>query len=431
MFITGRKGATIQRQIAAAEESMRAASYPMPGIELLVSPPSRTWHELFRRLETPALQGPIIVVLDEFPWMIDSDSALEGELQSVWDRVLERLPVLFILVGSDVAMMERLSEHDRPLFGRMRQMVINPFSIAEIATAATHLDSAEVIEAALITGGFPRLVQDLVDGGSTVDSFVRASLSDAYSPLVTTAQLTLAAEFPAALEAQRVLSEIGANDIGRTTFSDLVPDVEGAEAKRLETSTTRALRTLVEAKGIVDRETPAWASRGGRKRRYRIADPYLRFWFRYIDGRIDHIARGREDLVLARFERDWPTWRGYTVEPLVRDALTRLSVSDERLAGVEHVERWWRDAYRIRGESFPDVEVDLVGCGASETKIVGSIKWRMRGQIASQEVAELRAHRELVPRAKNANLLLVTPAGTAVSGVDAVFGATDLIQAYR
>lgn len=34
----------------------------------------------------------------------------------MWDRTLAKLPNLLILVGSDVAMMERLAQHDRPLF---------------------------------------------------------------------------------------------------------------------------------------------------------------------------------------------------------------------------------------------------------------------------------------------------------------------------
>ena len=377
------------------------------------------------------MQGPLVVVLDEFPWMTESDKSLEGELQAAWDRMLEMLPVLFILIGSDVAMMERLGEHDRPLFGRLRQMVVPPFTPASISDAAPHLHPAEAIEAALVTGGFPRLVQDLVESGGTVQDFVRSSLADPYSPLVATAGLTLSAEFGSAQEATQVLSEIGANDIGRTTFSDLVPAGTPGTAKKLETATTRALKTLVETKRLVERESPAWSSPSGRKRRYRITDPYLRFWFRYVEGRLELIERGRADLVISRFDRDWQSWRGYTVEPLVRDALTRLGAVDEELNGVESVGRWWRDAFQVRGTLHPDAEVDLVGQGSKATCFVGSIKWRTSGAVSAQEVEELKAHRALVPRAKEAKLALVTPSGSPVKGIDMVFGASDLIRAYR
>ena len=47
-----------------------------------------------------------------------------------------RHPVLMLLIGSDEAMMDRLFEHDRPLFGRLDdQLVVRPFNPAETAIA--------------------------------------------------------------------------------------------------------------------------------------------------------------------------------------------------------------------------------------------------------------------------------------------------------
>jgi AAA+ ATPase superfamily predicted ATPase len=67
-----------------------------------------TWAAFFRQLAAalPADQ-PSIVVIDELPWLLESDQALEGALQTTWDRVLSRKPVLLILIGSDLAMMGR------------------------------------------------------------------------------------------------------------------------------------------------------------------------------------------------------------------------------------------------------------------------------------------------------------------------------------
>ncbi len=77
----------------------------------------------------------MIAVLDEFPWLVGGDRTLEGELQAAWDRSLERLPVLLILVGSDVAMMDSLASHGRPLFGRVSPLVIPALDPGEVADA--------------------------------------------------------------------------------------------------------------------------------------------------------------------------------------------------------------------------------------------------------------------------------------------------------
>jgi uncharacterized protein len=38
--------------------------------------------------------------------------------------------------------------------------------------------------------------------------------------------------------------------------------------------------------------------------RLRIADPYLRFWLRFVEPGLEEIERGHADLTLARVEED-------------------------------------------------------------------------------------------------------------------------------
>lgn len=66
-----------------------------------------TWEAALRLAVRDASQGrPLIVVLDEFPYLVDKDPSIEAVLQAVWDRTVQAVPVLLILIGSDVATME-------------------------------------------------------------------------------------------------------------------------------------------------------------------------------------------------------------------------------------------------------------------------------------------------------------------------------------
>ncbi|BFO14997.1 hypothetical protein SHKM778_13850 [Streptomyces sp. KM77-8] len=47
-------------------------------------------------------------------------------LQRAWDRVLETKPVLLVLIGSDLSMMEALNSYGRPFHQRGREMVLGP-----------------------------------------------------------------------------------------------------------------------------------------------------------------------------------------------------------------------------------------------------------------------------------------------------------------
>jgi hypothetical protein len=46
------------------------------------------------------------------------------------------------------------------------------------------------------------------------------------------------------------------------------------------------------------------------------------------------IERGRGDLTLARINKTWTTWRGQVVEPVIRDAVSRLAGDQIPMAEV-------------------------------------------------------------------------------------------------
>lgn len=424
VYVTGVYQATSRQQLAAAAQAVRESRQPLPSGEGLFPERPLSWRDWLARLSVAAANEPIVVVLDEFPWLTAQDPSLEGELQAQWDRVLSRLPVLLILIGSDVTMMSRLATHDRPLFGRLRQLVVPALDPGEVAEALPTWPAARVIDAALVTGGYPRLLADLADSGApTIEDYVRASLTEDLSPLVATGRLTLDSEFPDAASAYRVLSTIGADEKARLGFTDIVVSMaDDADNNVARTATTRALRILTDDKQLIVREAPAWTDSTSRLRRYRLTDPYLRFWFRYVERQVEAIRRGRADLAISRFDRDWSSWRGRAVEPLVRTAVDRLAPREPRLAGVEAVDAWWtRDG---------QTEIDLVARDARATSYLGTIKWRASG-VTRRDVAALDQARALVPRSRDAKLLAVAADGEAPAGADLFLTAGDLLEAWR
>lgn len=278
---------------------------------------------------------------------------------------------------------------------------LNP---AEVSSALPGASAFDVLDAHLVTGGYPRLVVDLRRSGLPVREWIRESLMDDLSPLVASGRLTLDAEFPDSDSAYRVLSAIGGSDTARLGLGEIGAAIAdpGAAIKTVETFVLRALKLLVEEQRLVERELPAWST-STRLRRNRITDPYLQFWFRYVERQVDTIARGRGDIAFAAFERDWSSWRGQAVEPLVRRALEQLGATDPRLRGVETVLPWWtRDG---------QVEVDVVGADRERTLLLGSIKWRPTRGVSAREMSDLAALKSRVPRSADAALAAICPSG--------------------
>jgi AAA+ ATPase superfamily predicted ATPase len=412
---------TASRLASPGEELTRlaqAARYStLPGTHLFDGIRLETWHAALRQVASALPEGPAIVVLDEFPWLVESSRSLECALQDVWDRVFESLPVLLILVGSDLAMMEALSSYNRPLFGRVKEYVVDPFTVADTATMIGVNDCSVAMDAQLVTGGYPRLGLEW-RGAPDVMSFIREQLTDENSDLVVIGRTVLAAEFPTDVQARQVLGAIGAGDRTNKAISTRA----GLQAAPL----ARSLHLLRETKRVIAADLPV-STRPAREPRYRVADSYLRFWLRFIDPALPDIARGRCDLALARLRDSWLEYRGRAVEPLVRASLERLAGNDPRLAGSAVIGGYW-----TRSGS---VEVDLVGVdqwpGASTVGAVGSIKWRDRSPFDQRDLADLAAHRGEVPGGRDAMLVAVSRSGCTAQDLAAVYGPDDLVSAWR
>lgn len=359
---------------------------------------------------------PVVLVIDELPFLIESEPAIEAILQKQWDRHLEAQAVLLILIGSDVSMMRALSEYGRPLYGRLTEMAIRPLSPRTIGEMLG-LGAADAFDAYMAIGGFPRLAQTWHPGES-IWSFLRRQLQDPESPLVVLGERSLAAEFPSELRARATLAAIGS---GERTFTTIM-DRAGVSGRTLETTLT-----ALAAKQVVEKALPYSARPRPKLSRYFVADPYMRFWLRFLRTSIPLLERGRGENVLRALRAAWPAYAGQAIEPLVRAAIERM-LPDERFAKAEFVGGYWN-----RDNS---VEVDLVGgrepTGSAAIDFVGSIKWRARGSFDRRDFARLAAARALVPGAGEDTLLVgVSRNAFAAGELDVALTPADLLTAFQ
>lgn len=362
---------------------------------------------------------PAVIVIDEFPYLADAGGVFEATVQSVWDRTLAHAPVLVILVGSDLAMMEMLAEYGRPLYGRpSRELVVPPFTPAEIAQLLG-MDAVDALEAVLAVGGFPLVARSWTEG-TDLWSFLRHALADPTSPLIVTGERMLAAEFPAELQPRTVLEAIGS---GETTFTRI-----SQRSGIPRTALSRPLEILTERKRVVVADRPLAAGAGpSREARYRVADPYLRFWLRFLGPNLELVARGRGDLLVEDIAAGWPSYRGRAVEPLVREAV-QLLLPDERFGSATTVGGYWTRTN--------DVEIDLVGVddtsGARAIAFTGSVKWRDQAPFGRRDLAELAALSQKVPGHNTATRYVgVSRSGFATADLDIALLPDDLLSAWR
>ncbi|HEY2281377.1 MAG TPA: ATP-binding protein [Streptosporangiaceae bacterium] len=375
LFYTATKGASPVEAVAAFLTELRDSALPRDR-DLIPAEPTASWPDAFRVLASVLPDSPAVIVLDELPWLAEQDGTFDGALQTAWDRLLSKRPVLLLLLGSDLHMMERLTAYDRPFFGRADNLLLGPLNPAEVGSAL-RLPAADAIDAYLLSGGLPGILRAWPAGLPALE-FAERECADPASPLFGVPEAALLAEFPAPDVTRRVIEAVGG---GNRTHGNIAAEA-GSRAGAVPSGTlTPILHRLVEDKHVLAIDEPL-SVRPTKPALYRVADTSLRFYLAIGRSAHELSRRGRVTPAAELIKRRWTSWRGRAVEPTIQEALS-IAAADLPWPEAAVVGGWWNRAF--------DPEIDLIGADrmpvASKLFYAGSIKWLDRPFGASDLTA--------------------------------------------
>jgi uncharacterized protein len=426
VFSTATKGASPVEAVATFLSDLKESALPTDH-ELVPLLENGSWPDAFRILAAVLPNTPCIVVIDELPWLAEQDTLFDGALQTGWDRLLSSRPVLLLLLGSDLHMMERLTAYDRPFYGRADNMVLGPLNPADTGQALG-LDAADAIDAHLVSGGLPGIIRTWPHAMPALD-FLKAESTDPAAALFSVPEATLMAEFPSPDLSRRVLEAVGAGDRAHANIAATA----GSRGAALPSGTlSPLLRRLTTEKHILAVDEPL-STKAGKPALYRIADSNLRLYLAALRTAHEQARRGHPEAGFRLIQRRWNSWRGRAVEPLIRQALERAALSGALpWPQVEAVGGWWNRKF--------DPEIDLLGADrapiAGRLYFAGSIKW-LGSPFDGHDLAELHQAAVQVPGLvpTTTGLVIVSLSNIApatdLSAVDLVWTPNDVIAAWR
>jgi uncharacterized protein len=422
LFYTATKGASPVEAVAAFLAELGDSGLPRDR-GLVPAEPVRSWPDAFRVLAAVLPDSPVVIVLDELPWLAEQDEIFDGALQTAWDRLLSRRPVLLLLLGSDLHMMERLTAYDRPFFGRADNLLLGPLNPAEVGDALS-LDAADAIDACLLSGGLPGILRAWPEGIPALE-FTERECEDPASPLFGVPEAALLAEFPAPDTARRVIEAIGG---GNRTHANIAAEAGGRTGPTPSGTLSPVLHRLAADKHVLAIDEPL-SVKAGKPALYRVADSNLRFYLAI--GRTAHelTRRGRAASAATLIRRRWSSWRGRAVEPVIREALS-LAADDLPWPEASAVGGWWNRAF--------DPEIDLIGADrapvARNLYYAGSIKWLDR-PFDGHDLAALQRDAGQVPGFRHGDMALVAVSRAGFADIAAAplalrWQAPDVISAF-
>ncbi|MFH5802243.1 ATP-binding protein [Haladaptatus sp. CMAA 1911] len=347
------------------DEFVDVASESFPGITQI----KQNWEALLGYLGDQ--DG--IIVLDEFPYLIDADESLPSVIQRLWDQRFQHTAGTLILVGSSISMMEEATLlGNSPLYGRFTEKLdLRPldFTAAQAFVPDTY-SPEERIYTWGIFGGVPYYLDGIEldhDLGTTLTEEVLSQRGYLHNEpeYVLRTELTNPNRYFA------ILTAIAA---GKTSSNEIAQAV-GIDGKQISTYTQK-----LERLRLIEREVPLTEEKSkSRRGRYRILDPLFRFWFRFVYGNEDRYERLGKDAYEAVIEPELADFVSPEFEVLCQDGLPRLYPDKTFL----DIGRWW----------YKNHEVDVVGFATDGTMVVGECKFTT-APLDYNALASLETHAE-------------------------------------
>jgi len=336
-----------------------------------------TWEDLFHALAQAAQSERLVVVLDEFPYLVAAHPPLATILQRVWDQTLNNSQIMLILCGSYIGMMEQtVLGYQAPLYGRRTaQYFLEPLQFKDARLFYPSFPLEDQVRAYAVYGGTPAYLHTLQPQQSLKENILDGILSRG-SFLYDEVRFVLQQELREPRNYFAILQAIAA---GKTRLNEIkqATGIEGA---------TAYLDTLQQLH-LVERLVPVTETQPQKSRRgiYRLKDHYLRFWFRYVHPNRSQLERGGAQTVLEnQVLSEINHFTSLIFEEVCQQFFWQAGLSGKLPFIPTNVGNWWN----------ANEEIDLLVMGEEEAILV-ECKWTSK-PVGLDILAELERKTQLV-----------------------------------
>jgi AAA+ ATPase superfamily predicted ATPase len=319
-----------------------------------------TWEDVFLLLARHAQAERLIVVLDEFTYLVDAHPPLASTLQRLWDSHLAHSKLMLILCGSYVGMMEEaVLGYRAPLYGRRTgQYLLEPLEFQDARRFFPSYELADQVRAFAVFGGTPAYLRTVPPAQPLLANIGQQVLTRG-TFLYDEVRFLLQQELREPRNYFGVLEAIAS---GRTRLNE-IKQTTGLEGVSAYLDTLQGLR-------LVERVVPVTEDKPHKSRRgiYRLRDHFFRFWFRFVHPNRSLLERGGAQVALDSFiAPQLDSFSAPIFEEICQQFLWRLGLAGDLPFTPLRIGGWWR----------ADEEIDAIAVGQDAALLV-ECKWSGR-----------------------------------------------------
>src|SRR3989338_6956924 len=316
--------------------------------------PFVSWDALFLYLsEKPRIP----IVIDEFPYIVQSSKQVTGILQDYWDNKFSKKNAFLILCGSSITMMEELLGKKSPIYGRRtEQILLEPLKFHDACLFfPKSMSFKEKVINYSILGGMPAYLLEFDFRKSLRENLIENVLRKnkfLYEDILFTLREELN-------EPRNYFSILYSIAKGNSKVGQIVNDT-GLEKSFI----SKYLSVLIDLK-LVERRVPITEKNAARSRNgiYLLKDNFFKFWFRFVFENQEYVEQGKQEKLAD--EKILPELNSFTGRIFEEVALSEMIHSEkykDYLFG-----RWWDKTS----------EIDIVGIDKTGKKmLIGEVKFK-------------------------------------------------------
>lgn len=330
-------------------------------------------------------QGRWILVLDEYPYLMESVNGISSILQEMIDQVWIRTNLMLILCGSSISMMEdEVLSAKSPLYGRRTaQMDIHPFDYLVSSKFVPDYTPEDKAVCYGITGGIPKYLS-MIDPGKSLDENIEKLFFDDSGFFYEEPENLLQQEFRNVASYNSMLQAI-AN--GAVQISEI------AQKTHLDSSlVSQMLHRLIRIR-IVRKDEPVPAQRNKRYTQYVLQDGMFRFWYRFAAPAVGAIERGYgAEYYRQRVKQDLHDYMGKEFETMCQEYLWNHVRDFSADLFITQVGKW-RGQDNVKQEP---ADIDVVGIDEMmKSAVIGECKFKT-AEVGQKELNVLKDRASLI-----------------------------------
>lgn len=324
------------------------------------------WYEALMALAKAVESAPGVVLFDEFQWMANYRKGLVSILKTVWDKYFSKISsATMILCGSIASFMVNKVLKSKALYGRSSLAIhLKPFKVADTAKFLRGRSKQEILCAQMLVGGIPGYLK-LLQTKNSVFLGIQELAFQEHGYFTTEYERIFTSQFGKSEFYEKLVRILSSKPMGLNR-NQIVSASEisngGSLSKYLED---------LELAGFITSYTNF--NRQNRSKIYRLSDPFLRLYFKFISPRLIEINSGKPNIFITLASSpEFASWLGSAAEMLCFEHRFEIS----KLLGFSDVEYKVGPFFKIKDDTGPGVQVDLVFARKDKVLTLCEVKYR-------------------------------------------------------